>query len=132
MVLLEASAPADVATMAQHETALQRGLQRLLERLSPLHPHAETRHVQATVAQIEQAPPFPPVPLVVVSGGKPAMAWATPAPARAARAEHQRQLAQLSPAGRQLIATRSGHFPQFSEPALVVSAVQQAAQAAGD
>jgi hypothetical protein len=51
------------------------------------------------------------------------MAWATKPELLAARAAHQRELATLSPLGRQLPANSSGHFPQFSEPDLVVAAV---------
>jgi len=67
----------------------------------------------------------PPYLLVSHSLGGPAMAWATPAAAREARAEHQRRLAALSPQGRQVIAERSGHFPPFTQPELVVQAVHE-------
>ena len=129
-VLLDATAPQDVAVLAQHENALQRGLRAVLDRCSPPDANAEVRHVAASVAQLSAAPPFPGIPLTVVTGGKPAMAWATPAAARAARAAHQRELAALSPLGRQVVAVRSGHFPQFSEPALVVDAIRDATVAA--
>ncbi|GAB4209748.1 MAG: alpha/beta hydrolase [Roseiflexaceae bacterium] len=128
VVLLDATAPEDVAAMAAHQNAAQRLLKRTLDRLFGRDPLAESEHAAQTVAQIRQAGPFPAVPLVVVTGGKPAMSWATPAAALAARATHQRELVALSPHGRQIIAARSGHFPQFSEPELVVEAVRQIVQ----
>lgn len=123
VVLLEASAPEDLTALKAHESALQKGLARLMQALLPLHPHHETRHTVATAAELVAAPPFPPVPLRVVTGMKPALAWATPAALLQARATHQRGLAGLSPLGRQVMAEASGHFPQFSQPDLVVATV---------
>lgn len=123
VLLLEATAPEDLATLKAHENALQRGLARLLHRLAPLHPHHETRHAAQSAAELAAAPPFPPLPLRVVTGMKPAMAWATRPALLQARAAHQRALAALSPRGRQVLAPRSGHFPQFSEPELVTATV---------
>ncbi|QNM94986.1 alpha/beta fold hydrolase [Chitinimonas koreensis] len=124
VVLLEATAPEDIATLSQHEGALHRHLGSLLRWISPPHVHAETEHLPATVAELEAAPGFPAIPLRVVTGGRPVMAWATPPAALAARRVHQQALAGLSPLGTQLIASRSGHFPQFSEPQLVVSVIE--------
>ena len=126
LVLVEATAPSDIAVMAAHENALQRGLRRLLDRLVPPNPHAESEHAGASAAELALAPPFPALPLTVVTGGKPAMAWATAPAALAARAAGQRALVALSPLGRQVVAARSGHFPQFSEPQLLVDIVAEA------
>ncbi|MGE5864156.1 MAG: alpha/beta fold hydrolase [Rhizobacter sp.] len=130
VVMVEATAPDDPFTMARHENRLQRGLKALLDRLLPQHPANEVRHVATTVAQLQAAPPFPAVPLTVITGQAPAMAWATPAEALRLRAMHQRSLATLSPHGRQVLAHRSGHFPQFSEPALLIAEVREAIEAA--
>ncbi|WP_257455163.1 alpha/beta fold hydrolase, partial [Archangium lipolyticum] len=124
VVLLDATAPEDVGVMTRHQSGFQRFAQRTLDALFGKDEFGETEHVSRTVDLIQRAGPFPDVPLVVVTGGRPAMAWATPAQALAARAEHQRGLAALSPKGRQMIASRSGHFPQFTEPEIVVEAVR--------
>lgn len=124
VVFLDATAPEDVAAMAVHESSLQRVLKRLLDRVFGKDTFGEITHVQQTVSLIEQAPAFPDIPVVVVSGGKPAMSWLSSAPFLAARAEHQRRLSRLSPRGKQIIADKSGHFPQLSEPAVVVQAVR--------
>jgi pimeloyl-ACP methyl ester carboxylesterase len=119
VVLLEASSADDVLQLPQHESWLQRALKRLAQRLFPLPAHHETNHLRASVLALEKAPPFPSVPLRVISGARPAMAWATRTEALALRALHQRQLLALSPLASQQMATASGHFPQMSEPALV-------------
>ncbi|MGB4075842.1 alpha/beta fold hydrolase [Pseudomonas sp.] len=127
VVMLEATAPDDVAVLATHESALQTLLKKGLEWLVPANPNAESQHMAATVSQVQAAPSFPAIPLSIVTGGKPAMQWATAAPALAARSAHQRALLDLSPMAKQIMATRSGHFPQFSEPELVVAAIKEAA-----
>jgi pimeloyl-ACP methyl ester carboxylesterase len=124
VVLLDATAPEDVSVMARHQSGFQRFAQRTLDTLFGKDELGETEHVSHTVGLIQRAGPFPDVPLAVVTGGKPAMTWATPAQALAARAEHQRGLAALSPQGKQIIASRSGHFPQLTEPEVVVEAVR--------
>ncbi|WNG53540.1 alpha/beta hydrolase [Archangium gephyra] len=124
VVLLDATAPEDVGVMASHRSGFQRFAQRTLDTLFGKDELGETEHVSRTVDLIQRAGPFPDVPLAVVTGGRPAMAWATPEQALAARAEHQRRLAALSPRGRQLLASRSGHFPQLTEPEVVVEAVR--------
>ncbi|WP_252275392.1 alpha/beta fold hydrolase [Pseudomonas subflava] len=131
VVMVEATAPRDVAVLKTHATGLQRLLQGALRRLAPANPNAETEQAAATVVELESAPPFPPIPLTVVSGGKPAMRWATAQQALAARAKHQRELAGLSPLGEQIIAAGSGHFPQFTEPQCVVDAIRATARRAG-
>ncbi|MEN3276505.1 MAG: hypothetical protein V7631_2295 [Massilia sp.] len=130
VVLLEATSPDDVRVLPQHENALQRGLKALGERLMPAHPLAETRHLDQTLAELEAAPPFPPIPLYVVTGEQHPLRWATPVAQREARARHQRALVTLSPLGKQVMAKGSGHFPQFSEPELVRATISAAAREA--
>jgi pimeloyl-ACP methyl ester carboxylesterase len=60
--------------------------------------------------------------------GKPAFSWLTPSRISRARLDNQRALCALSPRSRQFIAARSGHFPQFSEPEVIVQAVREVAQ----
>ncbi|MFC5461027.1 alpha/beta fold hydrolase [Massilia niabensis] len=126
-VMIEATTPEDVRILPQYEGALQRWLKTLGTRLAPPHPWAETEHVETTLSQLEAAPSFPAIPLHVVSGARYAMQWATPKPQSEARARHQRQLVGLSPFGKQVVANRSGHFPQFSEPELVRATINAAA-----
>lgn len=130
-VLLEATAPDDVAAMSDQASPLQRGLLTLVNRLWPPDPHSEVVHAPASAAQVQALPPFPPVPLAVVTGTRPALAWLTPRSQQVARRQHQGALARLSPAGSQVLAQRSGHFPQLSEPGLVVQVIADVCRAAG-
>ena len=38
---------------------------------------------------------------------------------------HQRELVELSPQGKQIIAEKSGHFVQNSEPQIVINAIRE-------
>ncbi len=123
-VMLEATAPDDVSVLRQYETNLQKAVAWIANRLLPLDRYHETLHAADSVAELSAAPTFPPIPLTVITGSKPAMARATNSKARALRAQHQRSLVALSPLGKQIVATKSGHFPQFTEPDLVLSVIQ--------
>jgi pimeloyl-ACP methyl ester carboxylesterase len=124
VVMLEATAPEDVETLPQLENWLQRLLRRATVRSTASDALSELAQAGASVRQIAAAPPFPDLPLRVVTGARPAMRWVTPTAALHARATHQQQLALLSAHGQQVIAQRSGHFPQLTEPALVVETIR--------
>ena len=130
VVMLDATAPQDIAAMAASASSVQRSAQAVLDRLWPPDPHSEVVHAKASAAQVEGSPTFPAVPLTVVTGTRPALAWMTPPAQRDARAQHQQALSQLSPLGTQISASGSGHFPQISEPALVVKVIADILQAA--
>ena len=130
VVMIEATAPDDVSRLRQYENAVQRGLAWAAHRLLPLNPNHETLHASTSVSEMACAPAFPPLPLRVLTGTKPAMAWLTNREMLALRAKNQESLAGLSPLGIQLHAAKSGHFPQFSEAHLVTSAVQDLVAAA--
>lgn len=122
VLLLEATHPEDRELLLRHPSQLLRGL----ARMSGQPQHALRPNLQGELACLGQtlralaaAGPFPPVPLRVVTGGlAPPPALASPAAAGARRARQQ-QLARLAPGGRQVIAQRSGHFPQLTQPRLV-------------
>ncbi len=126
-VFVEATAPEAMGSLETLENAAQGALKSLLQRLFPPHCNAETVHAHSSASELMRAPAFPTIPLIVITGGKPALAWATPAALLAARAAHQRKLVHLSPLGKQIFAPRSGHFPQLSEPELVVAAIAEIA-----
>jgi pimeloyl-ACP methyl ester carboxylesterase len=75
--------------------------------------------IRVSAAQVLAAPPFPPVPLLVLRRGIPSGdpflddLWQ----------ELQLAQSQLSPAGRLIVARRSGHFIQIDQPKLVVRAI---------
>jgi pimeloyl-ACP methyl ester carboxylesterase len=126
LLLLDATHPDDPRRLQGQESRIAAALQRVLalpQRLFRANLHAEIECVGATVRQVLEAPAFPPVPMVVLSGGKVPPAWMVKPQAHAVRQEHQRALAALSPQGEHRIAERSGHFPQLTEPGAVLDAL---------
>jgi pimeloyl-ACP methyl ester carboxylesterase len=84
---------------------------------------SEVDHVLSTIKQIQELGEFPNIPITVVAGNKPAFGWIMPKAIKEARMNHQKELLSLSGRGRVTIARNSGHFPQFSEPNLVVKEI---------
>jgi pimeloyl-ACP methyl ester carboxylesterase len=126
VVLLEAAHPDD-RSLADLQPRWLRGVNRLLSRAGPRRrdeAFAEVRWVDETVRQLDAAGPFAPVPLAVVTGGRRPPRWLLPAAAAELRAANQRALAGLSLRSRHVVAARSGHFPQLSEPDVVIDAVR--------
>ncbi|WP_227104028.1 alpha/beta fold hydrolase [Chromobacterium rhizoryzae] len=126
VVLLDAAVPEDISALDARQGRLGQLLRRALDLAQDRDTLNETGHLRRSAEQIAEAPPFPDIPLFVISGGAPGLSWLTSKAVLDARAEGQRRLAALSPRGRHVIAARSGHFPQFSEPERVVSAVRDA------
>ncbi len=132
VVLLEATAPEDIAALRPYRGAVARAFTTLFDHLWPRNPNHEIIHEDTTVAQVAAAPAFPSIPLRVISGGKTPPSWLFPTSAKALRDQHQEQLARLSPLGKRLIAAQSGHFPQMSEPELVLAAIAEVCGAPRD
>jgi pimeloyl-ACP methyl ester carboxylesterase len=133
VLLIEATHPQDPAALKQRETQIGRALARLLalpqESVRP-NLHAELACVEQTVEEIAAAGPFPAVPLRVITGGQTPKAWLSSPGAVGARRANQQALARLSPLGEQVLAQRSGHFPQLTEPDLVLRTLAQLLRAA--
>jgi len=125
VAMLDATAPDDVALMEATASRLQRVLTAASDALHDRRRLGEVPHAAASAAQIVAASAFPAMPLRVVTGMRPALRWLMPRAQLAGRAENQRRLAAMSPHGRQIPAMRSGHFPQLSEPALVVETIRE-------
>ena len=90
---------------------------------------AEVDKAGETARQRQAAGPFPPVPLLVVSGGRDPPRWLGSPQAARQRRERQGALARLSPAGEHVVLPRSGHFPQRSEPQRVLALLRALAGA---
>lgn len=123
VIFLEATAPDDVLLTKQHQTGPQRWINGLLGLFSKPDPNGEVTHEATTVAQLGAAPAFPNIPVKVLSGGKIPPGWMASPQAQRLRARHQQALAALSPQGEHIIAPGSGHFPQMSEPQLVIDVI---------
>jgi pimeloyl-ACP methyl ester carboxylesterase len=127
VMFVEATHPRDQEVLKQHETLFAQGIAKVLElpqRMFSRNLHAEIEWVGETVRQVEAAGDFPPVPVTVVTGGKAPPVWLLSPAAAGARRAHQQDLARLSPHGEQVIAQGSGHFPQLTEPQLVLEALE--------
>ncbi len=127
VLFLEATHPRDQQVLAQHETQLARALSKLFslpQWLFRTNVRAEIEWAAETVDEIAAAGPFPEVPVTVITGGANPPKWLMSQAALRARRENQEDLARLSPHGEQVIATKSGHFPQLTEPRLVVDMLQ--------
>lgn len=128
VMFLEATHPRDQDVLQQHKTQLTSALSRVFslpQRLFRANVHAEIDWVAETVDEVLAAGPFPAVPVTVVTGGANPPRWLMSPAALRARREHQQDLARLSPLGEQVIATKSGHFPQLTEPGLVIEVLQR-------
>ncbi|MBC8080086.1 MAG: alpha/beta hydrolase [Gorillibacterium sp.] len=123
MVLLDSSHPQDIS-INETQSSFIRGINRMLGSLDFLFPHRkwdEVHYVAETLKQIEAAGPFPDIPLYVISGGKkPPM---MPELAFEMRKKNQWDLMHLSKQSKQIVALNSGHFPQFTEPELVIQTI---------
>jgi len=83
--------------------------------------NSEFNSVSTAVKETDGAPSFPSVPLLVISGGKNMLF--VPQFAFDHHQKKQKELATLAPQTTHLIAERSSHFPQFSEPEFVADAI---------
>ena len=81
---------------------------------------SEVSHVLPAINQIQEFSLFPDIPISVIAGGKPAFAWLMPKAIKERRMNHQKALLSLSRRGSVVIAKNSGHFPQLTQPDLVI------------
>jgi pimeloyl-ACP methyl ester carboxylesterase len=128
VLLLEATHPDDHALLQKNESQLVRALGKLLtlpERFLRPNVHQELACVEDTVREIAAAGEFPPVPLRVVTGGLTPKWSLGSLTAVGAKRANQQALARLSPLGEQVIAQQSGHFPQLTEPGLVLRVLRE-------
>lgn len=132
VLFLEATHPADHEVLCKREGQLARALGKVLTLPQVLlRPNlaSELACVEETVREIDAAGPFPPVPLRVVTGGLTPRGWLMSPGAVAAKRTNQQELVRLSPLGEQVIAHASGHFPQLTEPELVLRVLAELAAA---
>lgn len=117
--------PADVCGLVFLESSTIQDVLADSKRMKEADPNkfSEVNHVQATIKQIQEMGVFPDIPILVVAGIKPAFGWIMPVEKKEARLNHQKELSNLSGRGSVVIARKSGHFPQISEPDLVISEV---------
>jgi pimeloyl-ACP methyl ester carboxylesterase len=133
VLFLEATHPNDQEALKPHETQLTRALAKVLslpQWLFKANLHSEIESVGHVMEEVASAGPFPPIPVAVISGGTNPPKWLMSPAALRARRAHQEDLARLSPHAGHVVAARSGHFPQLSEPGLVLDVLRRLAQRA--
>jgi len=133
VVLVEPTHPRDRERLKGHEGRLAQVLSRVLsvpQKLLRANLESEMDWIDSAAREVEAAEPFPPVPLAVVSGGQEPPRWLMSPEALRAKRANQKALAALSPRGRQVIARRSGHFPQLTQPQLVLDVLREVAREA--
>jgi pimeloyl-ACP methyl ester carboxylesterase len=127
VVLVESLHVDDRGLVRGHEGRLASVLGRMLS-LPPAQVRGTLRDelagLDATAAQVQAAGPFPAVPLAVITGGTDPPQWLVPRRALRSKRVHQKELARLSPLGLHVLARRSGHFPQWTQPQLVLDAIR--------
>lgn len=104
------------------------------------YPELERMDFDASFSQLRAAAathPLPPLPLVVLTRGVPMSAEMPPEAQAALPADFpwqtfdavwqalQDELAALAPGARHVIASKSGHYIQVEQPALVIEAIRQ-------
>jgi pimeloyl-ACP methyl ester carboxylesterase len=126
VVLVEAAHPDD-RQLAAFQPGLLRAVNSVLGVGNPFrrdHAYVETRWVDQTCRQLDLAGPFPDVPLAVVSAARRPSDRTMPEEVADLRHANQEALVALSPTSRRFHTAGAGHFPQLSEPTVVVDAVR--------
>jgi len=126
VLMLEATHPRDHDVLRTDEAQQTRSLRKVLalpDWVFRDNLHAEVEAVGHVVQEVENAGAFPDVPVTVITGGMPPPKWIMPEEALQARLAHQRDLARLSSSSEHVVAQSSGHFPQLSEPDVVLEAL---------
>lgn len=125
IVFLEASHPKDLA-LNQSQGKTVKAINQMLSVFDSFSSHKqfnEVNFVEDTVNQIQQENSFPDIPVYVITGGKenPMI----PSDVRKKRLEHQLEYLSLSTTCKHVIAEKSGHFPQLTDPRIVVKTIKE-------
>ncbi|MED4462026.1 alpha/beta fold hydrolase [Metabacillus fastidiosus] len=124
IVFLESSHPKDTS-LNEYQGNTVKTINKIFTMLDSLFPHKqfnEVNFVKKTVNQIHEIDTFPEIPVFVITGGKENRMM--PEEVRKKRIEHQLELLSLSKNSKHIIAEKSGHFPQLSEPTVVIGAIK--------
>lgn len=128
VVFLESSHPNDTS-LDKYQGKIVKTINKMFsifDSLSSKKQFNEVNFVKQTVSQIQQVSSFPDIPVYVITGGKENRMM--PEEARQKRLENQLELLSISPKGKHIIAVKSGHFPQLTEPKVVIATIKDAVQ----
>jgi pimeloyl-ACP methyl ester carboxylesterase len=124
IVFLESSHPKDIS-LNEYQGKAVKAINKLFTILDSLSSHKqfnEVNFVKRTVDQIHQINTFPDIPVFVITGGKENRMM--PEEVRQKRLKNQLELLSLSSNNKHIIAEKSGHFPQISEPRVVIDTIK--------
>ena len=128
VLFLEATHPQDRDALQKHEHHLAHALGKLLalpDMFFRANMQRELACVEDTAREIEAAGAFPGIPVRVITGGLTPKSWLMSPGAVGAKRANQQALTRLSPHGTQVLAHQSGHFPQLTEPQLVLRVLEE-------
>ncbi|MGE7588474.1 hypothetical protein [Peribacillus sp. NPDC101480] len=86
----------------------------------------EVNFVKKTVDQMQQIDTFPEMPVFVITGGQENRMM--PEEIRKKRLKNQLELLSLSRNSKHIVAKKSGHFLQLSEPTIVIDSIKDCAE----
>ncbi len=124
IVFLESSHPKDLS-LNEYQGKIVKTINKIFSMFDSLFSHKqfnEVPFVNKTVEQIHANNLFPEIPVYVITGGKENRMM--PEVVRKKRIEHQLELLTLSRYSKHILAEKSGHFPQFSEPRVVIDTIK--------
>lgn len=128
IVFLESSHPKDIS-LNEYQGKTVKAINKMFTMFDSLSSHKqfnEVNFVKETVNQIHQIDTFPEIPVFVITGGQENRMM--PEEVRKKRLENQLELLALSRNCKHIIAGKSGHFPQLSEPTIVIETIKDCAK----
>ncbi len=129
VVFVDAPHPSEIVELRAFRSplilrAINEGI-KSIERMFDKFKYSEDECIEETVSQIQGAGSFPNVPVTVLSGTKK-MPFVPPE-AFDIHLRYQRKLLVLSKHSRQYFCNKSSHFPQITEPEIVIEAIMETA-----
>jgi pimeloyl-ACP methyl ester carboxylesterase len=124
IVFLESSHPKDLS-LNEYQGRTVKVINKVFTMFDSLSSHKqfnEVNFVKETVNQIHQLDAFPEIPVYVITGGQENRMM--PEEVRKKRLENQLELLLLSRNSKHIVAEKSGHFPQLSEPTVVIDTIR--------
>lgn len=122
---MESSHPKDLA-LNQSQGKTVKTMNKMLSMFDSFSSHKtynEVNFVEETVNQIHQEDTFPDIPVYVITGGKENRM--IPSDVRKKRLEHQLEYLSLSSNSKHIVAEKSGHFPQLTDPQMVIETIKE-------
>ncbi|WP_352920905.1 hypothetical protein [Peribacillus simplex] len=127
-MFLESSTTKDIS-LNEYQGKAVKTINRLFKVFDSLSSHKqfnEINFVKKIVDRIQQTATFPEIPVFIITGGQENRMM--PEEIRKKRLENQLELLSLSRNSKQIVAKKSGHFPQLSEPIIVIDSIKDCAE----